>query len=130
MKRIALILFALSGPAHAAGLEKDTFVTNQLVAAQVSDIIRNTCPTISARMFVVISEMFALERHAKAQGNTEADIKAFLANKAEKKRIKSLALAYLEKAGAKTGDGESYCKVGRAEIAKKTVAGSLLRSTQ
>ena len=130
MKPIALVLMMLSTPAFGAGLEKDAHVTEMLVAAQVGDIIRNTCPSISARMFVVMGEMFSLKSYATAQGNSAAEIKEFLNNKDQKKRIKALALDYLAKAGAKEGDVESYCVAGRAEIAAGTVAGHLLRSSQ
>ena len=44
------------------------------------------------------------------------------------KRIKAAAKDYLKAAGAVEGDVESYCKVGRNEIAKGTLTGSLLRS--
>lgn len=130
MKPIVLVLLMLSTPAFGAGLEKDAHVTEMLVAAQVGDIIRNTCPSISARMFVVFGEMLSLQRYATGQGNSESEIKAFLADKTQKARIKALALDHLAKAGVIEGDTESYCVAGRAEIAAGTVAGSLLRSSQ
>ena len=55
-------------------------------------------------------------------------VKAFLKDPVEKKRINDLAAAYLKKAGAVEGDAESYCVAGKAEIAKGTLAGSLLKS--
>ena len=128
MKAVVVILMLAAAPAFGAGLEKDAHVTEKLVAAQVGDIIRNSCPSISARMLVVMGEMLALQRYASEQGNTDAEIKAFLKNRDEKARIKALALAYLAKAGAKEGDVESYCNVGRAEIAAGSVAGQLLKS--
>ena len=130
MKPVALVLLMLSTPAFGAGLEKDAHVTEMLVAAQVGDIIRNNCPSISARMFVVLGEMFSLQNYATEKGNSDAEIKAFLDSKAQKDRIKALALTYLAKAGVQEGDDESYCAAGRAEIAAGTVAGSLLRSSQ
>jgi hypothetical protein len=130
VKHWTVILILMGAPVHAVSLPDDPHVTRQLVAAQVGDIIRTICPTISARVFVVVSEIWALERHAKAAGHTDADIRAFLDSPSEKQRIKTLALDYLRKAGAKTGDVESYCKVGRDEIANQTVTGSLLRSSQ
>ena len=130
MKPFALMLLLAASPAFGAGLEKDAHVTEKLVAAQVGDIIRNTCPSISARMFVVLSEGLSLKNYALDQGNTEAEIKAFLAKPSEKARIKGLALDYLAKAGAKEGDPESYCVVGRAEIAAGSTVGQLLRSSK
>lgn len=130
MKPYALILLLAAAPAHGAGLGQDAHVTDKLVAAQVGDIIRNTCPSISARMFVVLGEMMSLQSYALEQGNTDAEIKAFLDSPSEKARIKALALDYLVKAGAVEGDEQTYCRVGRAEIAAGSMAGQLLRSSQ
>lgn len=130
MKPLALILLLVAAPAYGAGLEKDAHVTDKLVAAQVGDIIRNTCPSISARMFVVLGEMMSLKNYAFDQGNSEDEIKAFLDSPSEKARIKALALDYLAKAGATQGDPETYCAAGRAEIAAGSMAGQLLRSSQ
>ncbi|NBZ87539.1 DUF5333 domain-containing protein [Stagnihabitans tardus] len=127
---LALIL-SLSAPAFAESkIAADAHVTDVLLAARVGDVIRNTCPSISARMFVVLGAMSDLKAYAIAQGYSEAEVKAFLKDPAEKARIKALAASYLAKAGAKEGDVESYCVAGRAEIAAGTLAGSLLRSSQ
>lgn len=124
---VLMLLLAAAAPAHAAGLEKDVHVTEMLVAGQVGDILRTQCPAISARMFVVMGELLALDRYAKSAGNSDAEIKAFLKNAEQKARIKSLATAYLKTAGAVAGDADSYCAVGRAEIAAQTTAGKLIR---
>jgi len=130
MKPFALILLLTAAPAFGAGLEKDAHITEKLVAAQVGDIIRNACPSISARMFVVLAEMLSLQNYALGQGNSKAEIKAFLDSASEKARIKTLAMDHLSKAGAKEGDPQSYCTVGRAEIAAGSTAGQLLRSSE
>lgn len=123
----ALFLAVAAGPARAQALRDDAHVTDMLVAAQVGDILRNTCPQVSARMFVVLAEMLALENHAKAAGNDTAVIRAFLKSPDEKARIKTLADDYLAKAGALPGDVGSYCTAARAEIAAKTTAGKLIK---
>lgn len=130
MKPLAVILMLTAAPAFGAGLENDAHVTDKLVAAQVGDIIRNACPSISARMIVVLGEMLSLKNYALGQGNSEDEIKAFLDSASEKARIKALAVDYLAKAGAKEGDAESYCAAGRAEIAAGSTAGQLLRSSK
>lgn len=130
-KLILSLSFAalLAVPAAAqTPLNKETRINNTLIAGQVGDTIRKTCPSISAKMFVVLGELNALEDYARDQGYTEAEVKAFLKDKTEKARIKAAAAAYLKKAGAVEGDVETYCVVGRAEIEKGTLAGSLLRS--
>lgn len=129
---LALILsiLAVSTPATAASaqsLREDAHVTEMLVAAQVGDILRNTCPQVSARMFVVLPEMFALQSYAKSKGHDDAAIQAFLDSPDEKARIRALADAYLVQAGGVLGDVASYCAVARAEVAAGSVAGRLIR---
>jgi hypothetical protein len=124
----ASIAFVL--PAYGAGaqaLRDDAHITGQLVAAQVGDILRNTCPQASARMFVVMGELAALENYVRSKGHDEAAVRAFLDSAEEKARIRALADEYLAKAGATAGNVASYCAVARAEVAAGTVAGSLLR---
>lgn len=125
----AALITVIGLPAAAqTPLNQEARINSTLIAGQVGDTIRKTCPSISARMFVVLGELNALEDYARDQGYTEADVKAFLKDKIEKVRIKTAANAYLKKAGAVEGDVETYCVVGRAEIEKGTLAGSLLRS--
>ena len=119
----------LAVPAMAqTPLNQEKRINDTLIAGQIGDTIRKTCPSISARMFVVLGELNALEDYARDQGYSEAEVKAFLKDPTEKARIKAAANAYMKKAGAVEGDAESYCVVGRAEIEKGTLAGSLLRS--
>ncbi|NTT85799.1 DUF5333 domain-containing protein [Tabrizicola fusiformis] len=122
-------LLTLAAPALAREpLGDDPHIVNSLMSGRVADVIRNECSSISAKMFVVMGKLNDLETYARGKGYTEAEVKAFLKDKTEKDRIKAMATDYLAKAGAKPGDAESYCKVGRDEIAKGTLAGSLLRS--
>ncbi len=122
-------MMALAMPAFArTPLNQNAHITDSLVAGRVGDTIRQTCPSISAKMLTAYSKLKALEGYARDQGYTEAEVKVFMKDPTEKARIKALAEAYLKKAGAVEGDAESYCTVGRAEIANGTLAGSLLRS--
>lgn len=125
----AMLALCLAGPALALEpLNKDAHVTESLVAVRVGDTIRNTCPSISAKMFTVLAKWNDLKAYLRDKGYTEEQVETFRKDKTEKARIKGLAAEYLKAAGAVEGDVESYCKVGRDEIAKGTLAGSLLRS--
>ncbi len=129
IKSLTLLALMAATPAAAqVPLNQETHINDSLVAGQVGDTIRKTCPSISARMFVVLGKLNALEDYARGQGYSEAEVKAYLKDPTEKARIKGLAKDYLKAAGAVEGDPESYCKVGRDEIAKGSLAGSLLRS--
>jgi hypothetical protein len=122
-------LMALAAPAFAReALNQNAHITDSLVAGRVGDTIRQSCPSISAKMLTAYSKLKELEKYARAQGYSEDEVKAFMKDKTEKARIKALSAEYLKKAGAVEGDAESYCVAGRAEIANGTLAGSLLRS--
>jgi len=129
MKRLILCLCLLASPGFALEpIQQEPHINATLLAARVGDTIRNTCPTISARMVVVYSKLRALEAYARNKGYADADFEAFQNNPAEKNRMKAQAAAYLAAAGATPGDVESYCKVGRDEISKGSLIGELLRS--
>ena len=126
----ALVATMAAMPAMAQNvpLNQNQHITDSLVAGRVADVIRNTCPSISGRLVTAYSKLEDLKKYAIAQGYSEAEVKAFLKDGTEKDRLKGIAADYLALAGAVPGDTESYCKVGRDEIARKTLAGSLLRS--
>jgi hypothetical protein len=131
MKRLILTLSLLATPAFAQEpINREPHINEVLIAGRVGDVIRNTCPTVSARMLVVYSKLKELERYARAQGYSDADFEAFRDNPAEKDRMKAQAADYLRKAGAVEGDAESYCRVGRDEIAKGSLIGEMLRSSE
>jgi hypothetical protein len=128
-KTLTVVAVLAASPALALEpLNKDAHVTDSLVAVRVGDTIRSTCPSISAKMFTVLSKWNELKSYLRDKGYTEDEVEAFRKDKIEKARIKGLAADYLKAAGAVEGDVESYCKAGRDEIAKGTLAGSLLRS--
>lgn len=130
---LAAALCAVSLPAMAEGkmpLAEEAHINGQLVAGAAGDILRQTCPTLKARMLVVLSKLNALKNYARAQGYTEEEVKLFLKDRAQKDRVKAAAKGYLAAAGAVDGDVESYCRAGRAEIDKGTLVGSLLRSSE
>jgi Family of unknown function (DUF5333) len=81
-------------------------------------------------MFVVLMKIEDLKSYALDQGYSRDEVEAFIKNKDQKNRLKAEAAAYLAEAGAVEGDPESYCKVGRDEIAKGSLIGELLRSSE
>ena len=111
----------------AIPLAEEPHINQQLMAAAVGDAIRKTCPSISARMVTVYFKMKELEKYARKAGYQEAEVKVFLKDDTEKARIKGMAAEYMAANGVVSGDVESYCALGRAEIAKGSLIGSLLR---
>lgn len=129
--RLALIAL-LANPAFASPppMAQNAHINDELRAGFAGDILRTTCPSIAARMLVVMGRLYDLKSYAEAQGYTSGDYDAFRKDPVQKARIKAEAEAYLAKAGAKTGDAPSFCAVGKAEIAKGTAVGQLLRSSE
>lgn len=109
-------------------LNKEKHINSSLVSVAIGNYIRKSCPTISGRRILAIRKGFALKDYALDKGYTEPEIRKFLKDPTEKKRIKGIAWSYLTKRGVVIGDTESFCQAGRAEIAKKTLTGTLLRS--
>ncbi len=126
---IALILVSL--PVGAAGLpplSQDKFVNDSLRAAAIGDTIRRACPSISARIFVALRKVRELERYALNKGYTKKEIDAFIRSREDRKRLEAEARAYMSEHGAIEGRKDTYCKLGREEIAKKSLIGQLLWS--
>lgn len=134
MKRLviaALAALTLATPALAIEpLPQEKHINDSLRAGRIGDVIRKTCPTMHARMFVVWSKVEDLKKYALDKGYTRAEVEAFLDDRTQKNRLKAEADAYLKQAGAVVGDPESFCRVGEAEIAKGSLVGSLLRSSR
>ncbi len=124
------LAFAATAAAAQAAvpLAQEPHINEQLMAAAVGDVIRKTCPGISARMVTVYFKAKELEDYARKAGYREDEVKAFLKDKAEKARIKALAADYMAANGVVEGDVASYCALGKAEIRKDSVIGSLLRA--
>lgn len=124
---LALIGAMLATPAVALEpIAKEKYINDGLIAARIADRIRRTCPTIDGRILYAYGEARRLKSYAQNKGYSNAQIDAFLHDKAEKKRIYGVAEDYLTRKGAKTNDPQSFCAIGKQEIAAKTIIGSLL----
>ena len=109
-------------------LPKETHINQSLMSGVAADTIRKVCPSISARMLVAYKKLNGLKTYAVSKGYNEAEVRAFLKNPTEKARVKAMAADYLKSHGAVVGDAESYCTVGREEIAKNSLIGQMLRA--
>ncbi|WP_225030350.1 DUF5333 domain-containing protein [Xinfangfangia pollutisoli] len=128
---VTLVSPMLASPALALEpLSQEKHINDSLRAGRIGDVIRKTCPTIHARMFVVWSKIEDLKQYALDKGYSRSEVEAFLKDRKEKNRLKAEADAWLKKAGAVAGNVQSFCAVGEAEIAKGSLVGSLLRSSK
>lgn len=132
MKRILSILaLVLAGsPVPAADLpplSDNAYINERLIAAKIGDLIRRTCPDIEARRIFAIREALKLRDYALELGYSMDEIEAFVESDREKQRVTDAASAYLSANGVVEGDASSYCALGRAEIERGSITGTLLR---
>lgn len=124
---LATVCAGVSMPVFAAGLRDHAGVNNGLVTAGITEEIYETCPSISVRKIRGLLYLRSLYNMALDAGYTEEEIDAYVDNEEEEARLRVLANRYLASKGAIEGDPETYCAVGRAEIAAGSRIGSFLR---
>jgi len=128
MTAASIGLAGLGGMASGQTALKDvTFVTEGIIATGMAYELSEKCPTISARRLRGISYLISLRNYAMEQGFTSAQVKAYTEDKSEEERLKAIAYSRLDALGVRRGNADSYCTVGRAEIARGTATGRLLR---
>lgn len=97
-----------------------------LFTVGLANEIRRNCPTISGRVFRGISILRDLHRQAKSLGYSDEQIEAHVDSDAEKDRLRARGKEYLAARGLKPNEA-GFCALGRAEIARKSDVGALLR---
>lgn len=123
----ALLASALTGTAQAAGLKDEAEIRDGLLVVGMAYEISEKCESIDARWIAGASTLLNLKSRARALGYSSAEIDAYVDNKAEKARLEGIARAQLVQLGVTPGVEETYCTVGRDQIAKGTGVGRLLR---
>ncbi len=128
LKFLTLAAFIAATPVFALEpINKEAHINGTLLQGFIADKIADECPTLGPRNLRALNELEKLKNYALKKGYSAEEIRAFVTSKSEKARGKADAAAWLKQAGAVDGDAESYCKIGRDQIAKGTLAGSLLK---
>lgn len=126
----ALILgFVVLAGATAAkpGLRDVTRITEGLIDTAIAYEIGDKCETLDARFVAGVNFLYALREHAVELGYSDDEIDAYVDDRAEQQRLEALARERLGGKGAVEGQWETYCAVGRVEIANGSQIGQLLR---
>lgn len=122
-----LALSMTGAAAQARSLADEADINASLMAIGIADEIRNTCDDIRPRMFRALSTLSALRSKARERGYSSAEIEDYVTSKAEKKKMRVRAEAFLMAAGIDPKDPEQLCAYGRAEIDRKSQIGVLLK---
>ena len=111
-----------------AALRADPEIFNGLYVLGIAHGIRDTCPTIDARMLRANSVALSLYNHARSLGFSRNEIRAFLRDEANKAELRAIVIAYYNQQGAQVEQPDTICALGLAEIAAGTPSGALLRA--
>ena len=125
----AALAFALTAGAAAANpdIGQVTFITEGLINTAIAYEIDRVCDDLDGRRLAGINFLWSLKDHASSLGFSDDEIRAYVDNKAEKDRLEQIARARLRDMGAVEGEPETYCAVGRAEMAAESDIGRFLR---
>ena len=124
----ALGFAALVPAASAASLSQETDINDALFEIAVANEIRKECDSISPRIFTAIGRMNDLKAEARQRGYSDAEIDAYVNDKAEKRKMRARRNDYIRAQGAIPDDGPSLCALGQTEIAKQSPIGALLKA--
>lgn len=111
-----------------ATLGADAELWQGLFALALADEIRTHCEQIEARTIRATTFVYGLYSRARGYGYSRQEIRAFQTADSTEARMRSEIGAYVAQHGVRSGAPETYCALGRSEIASGTQAGELLRA--
>jgi len=123
---MALIAFSASLSAKPA-LKDVAHVREGIISVGIAYEISQECGSIRARLIRGLNYLEGLKDHARSLGYTDAEIDAYVDDRAEKNRLEGIARTRLASMGAESGNSASYCTVGRSEMSAGSSIGRLLR---
>ena len=125
---LALVLaLAAAQVAAKPPLSEVDKITEGLIATGIAYEISEVCADLSPRRLRGVGFLMSLRRYALDLGFSRAEVDAYIDNDAEADRLESIARTRLAAMGAIEGDPETYCRVGRREMAADSQIGRLLR---
>lgn len=125
---VLLATVSLAGNLSAqSSLKDEPAVRDGIIDVGIAYEIAQQCDTIRARTLRGITYLQSLRGTARDLGYTDAEIDAFIDDRAEKRRLEDMARTRLADLGAVDGQPATYCAVGNAQIAAQSRIGWLLR---
>ena len=129
LKACVFALCCVPAPVIAAkGLVQEAALNEGLIAISMANVIRNTCPSISARMLEAWLQIKTLEAEAQSLGYSAQEVTAFIKDPMEKKRVLSIAQERLADHGVIPDQPATHCTLGLAEIEAGSAIGKLLKA--
>ena len=101
-------------------------IAEGLIDTAIAYEIGEKCDGIDGRRLQGIAFLWSLESEARRLGYSREEIRALIDDDEEKDRLEAIARERLRGMGAVEGEWETYCEVGREEIARGSQIGRLL----
>lgn len=126
--RMCIAVMGVAGSASAQNALKDVqYIRDGIIHLGMAYQIGESCDSLRARRLRGLGFLNSLRTHAVELGYSDAEIDAYVNDKAERRRLEGIARRELARLGANDADAASYCAVGRAQMAANTRIGWLLR---
>jgi hypothetical protein len=122
-----LLLLAQPLAADRPPLSEVREIDGTLLAVAIANEVRQRCDDIAPRMIRAWSTLNGLKAKARDLGYSEDEIEDYVTSEAEKARMRRLGEIYVRQQGADPAVTADLCAFGRAEIARSTAVGRLLR---
>jgi len=103
-------------------------IENTLFVVAVANEVGKRCGSIRPRYFKGLGMLRRLRARANELGYTDSEIRAYVESPAEKTRMRAKGESFLAANGVDLGNPETFCAFGRAEIAKSSAIGALLKA--
>lgn len=103
-------------------------IENTLFAVAIADAIRDRCDDISPRVLRALNTLRKIKAQANDLGYSDDEIRAYVESDTEKARMRAKGEKFLAQNGVSYDKPETFCTFGRAEIAKSSAIGVLLRA--
>lgn len=125
----AITLAALAWPAAAdVAISEVGEVREGLITAGITVEIGQKCSALEVRRIEGAAFLWGLRNTARRAGFSQDEIAAYIDNAEEKKRLEAIARDRMRRMGVVEGREETYCALGRAEMAKDSTIGRHLRA--
>ena len=120
-------IFLAGATAARPALRDVPEVTEGLISAAIAWEIGDKCDGIDARILRGIGFLNGLKSTAREMGYSRSEIDSFVNSEVEKDRLEAIARQRLRDLGGVEGRWDTYCTVGRSQIAAGSQIGQLLR---
>ncbi len=126
---VAVATAVLTGAADAKSSMRDVpEIENMLFTVAIANEVGKKCGSLEGRWLRGYKMLFKLRRRANQLGYSDAEIRTYVESDVEKDRMRAKGYRYLESEGVVKNNPETFCALGRAEIAKSSAIGALLKA--